>query len=75
MEEDDQTYMEAFIAELDTEVGVPMNYLVVELLRTKLVSMMVKDVWGTKLVAITVVDVRGAKLMGIICRKFLGPLD
>ena len=25
MEEDDQTYMEAFIAELDVEVGVPMN--------------------------------------------------
>jgi len=25
MEEDDQTYMEAFIAELDVELGVPMN--------------------------------------------------
>jgi len=25
MEEDNQTYMEAFIAELDVEVGVPMN--------------------------------------------------
>ena len=25
MEEDDQTFMEAFIAELDVELGVPMN--------------------------------------------------
>jgi len=30
--------------------------VVVELLRTKLVSMMVKDVWWTKLVAIKVED-------------------
>ena len=79
MEEDDQTFINKFIFELDAEVlSAHMNKVVVAvvvvvgLLKTKLVSMIVEDVWGTKLVAMTVEDVRGRRLMGIIWRKCLG---